>query len=133
MVYHLQELTESTLLGIQWNLHIKDTLGLGIGPRHDRITSINTVQWNLHYKGHIIGTRNFVRGCLLFGGPKYIVKIHVRSSSFGTIKPVLYMEVFLLCPLYRVVSIKRGSTVANTIIIPLQSPYKRPTRTCDNV
>ena len=30
--------------------------------------------------------------------------------SFGTIKHVLYMEVFLLCPLY-LVSIKRGFTV----------------------
>ncbi len=41
---------------------------------------------------------------------KCIVKICTCSSSFGTIKPVLYMEgIPLLCPLYRV-SNKRGCT-----------------------
>ncbi len=41
----------------------------------------------------------------------------LSNSTFGTIKPVLYiMKVFLLCPLYRMI-IKRGSAIDHCTII----------------
>ncbi len=61
-------------LTLQWNLHDKDILGLIVCPLY--------------------------RGCPLFGaiGSKCIAK--VWSSSFGSIKPVLYNGGYFYCVLY---------------------------------